>query len=325
MVMTSREKSLTRFLRSRGMALLSLVAAVLMMIRAHVVGLGASSRVDYGLALPSPNLWFSPGSAFACFLSIVLVVLTSGMMIYVNRTYNVLRTLSVYFAGLFLIMMASMPSVSIRFSGTLLLTPVVLWGMSLIYKSYLKPERTRQIFMAFFLLSAGAMFQYGFVLYVPVFVVGLAEMRILRDWRAATAAVLGLVTPPWILWGFGLAHWHWPQLDFAWVAKLVQSPLFVPVVVTLAVGVFIGFFNLFKILAYNSHARANNAFLSAAWLGTLIFCLIDCGNLKFYLGMLCCTVSYQMGHFFRLFRKRRAYIFALILLIFYITYYFAGN
>lgn len=321
--MTPREKAFTRFMRSRIMALLSLAAALVMMVRAQWSGAARCATADYGVAFPSPNLWFAPEGAASRLLSLCLVVMAGFMMIYLNRRFNLLRTLSVYFAGLFFIMMGSMPPVSAVFAGAVVLTPVVLWCMSLLYTCYDRPDLTRRVFLVFCLLSAGALAQYGFLFYIPVFTVGLAQMRILKSPRVIVAALLGLVTPPWIAWGLGLARWRVPAFDFSAVLALFQSPLFIPVVVTLSVGVLVGGFNMVKIMAYNAHSRANNGLLSAVWLGTLVFALADCGNLLFYMGTLCCSVAFQMGHFFRLFKKRRAYIFALALLVFYIAVYFA--
>lgn len=300
---------------------MSLIAAVAMMMGHGLLAPNDAIQTDYGIAFPSPNTWIAPG-ILSNYLAIAAVVATAVMMVYLNRRYNLLRTLSLYFAGLYLIMMGSVPGISASFNGGLILPIVVFAAMTLIYGCYDSPHCTRQVYLAFCLLGAGALVQYGFVLYIPVFVLALAQMRILKSLPIILATIFGIITPAWIVWGLGLSSFHVPHWEMPGFSQLFNHQYVVPAIVTLVVGVTVGFLNIFKLMAYNAHARANNGVVTVVWLGTMVFTVADFTNMTFYLSLLCSTVAFQMGHFFRLFLNHRAYIAACALFAFYITSYF---
>ena len=324
--MTLKEVRLTRFIRSRGMAFILAVLSAVLAWRSSLSGTVGVDKVNHGIAFPSPQLWMAP-DRLSTGINILLLLLTAFMMIWVNRRFNILRTLSVYFGGLFLVMAVATPPATAFFTGSVLLPILMLGAMSLLLKSFNKPENTRQVLMAFVITGTGALFEYGFLFYVPVLLIGLAQMRIM-NLRTLLAALMGLMAPLWIVWGFGLVPLDFlSRLDFRFrlPASLSELPGGYPylasLLFTLALGVGLGLTNFIKIYAYNARARACNGLLSVGSLFTAVFAVADFMNSTFYILLLDCCVAFQMGHYFRLYAQRRAYVLAIGLMVVYGGFY----
>lgn len=320
--MTLKELKFTRFLRSKGMAFILAVLSVVMTRQAAVSGHILPDVSNHGFVFPSPQMWWPQGPA-TMWGTILLVLVIAGLMIYVNRRFNVLRTLSVYFGGLFLVMAAATPGVTVFLSGAVLLPIILLGAMSLLYRSFNSRQAPRYMLLAFFLLGTGALFQYGFLFYVPVFLVGIGQMRVF-GLKTLLAALMGLLAPLWIAWGAGWApfdFWNHIHVEVSFPTTLSAIPGGIPYIASLAftilLGVALGMVNFFKIYAYNARARAYNGLLSGVSVFTAIFAVLNYANSQFYILMLDCCVAFQMGHYFRIYLQQRAYIVALALMAVY--------
>ena len=98
-------------------------------------------------------------------------------------------------------------------------------------------------------------------------------------------------------------------------------PYLASLLFTLALGVGLGLTNFIKIYAYNARARACNGLLSVVSLFTAVFAVADFMNSTFYILLLDCCVAFQMGHYFRLYAQRRAYVLAIGLMVVYGGFY----
>lgn len=287
---------------------------------AHISG-------NLGLGLPAPNSWlpFTPLSALA---NMTINLLAALAFVYINRQFNILRSLTALPGTMFLAMQIALPTVTGQFYGGTFLLVIGLWCLSLLFSVYSEPRGQRQVMLIFFLLSAAAFTQAAFLFYIPVFIIGCIQMRIL-NLRSAIAALLGIITPPWILFGFGIIdprHIEWPQLVVAWSA--FDSAEIAHALTVTAVTVFIGIVftvaNILKILSYNSRVRAYNGFLTLLEIFTAIFILLNFNNFTFYIPLLDCLVAYQIGHFFTYRRSKRSYIPVLMLMLLYFGLYVWG-
>lgn len=72
---------------------------------------------DMGLWLPSPGLWLSDSPSTSFVSAIAGSIATALAMVAVNRVFNLLRTVSVLFAGLFMLLQSATPTELTRFSG----------------------------------------------------------------------------------------------------------------------------------------------------------------------------------------------------------------
>lgn len=323
--MTRKELNLTRIIHSRGMAILIVIASVFMTVQAWLIGDIPPIKSDMSVVFPPPANWISD-SWISMWVNIALITGLGILMIAINRSVNLLRTMSVFFVAFFVFITASTPIVAGRLSGSALLAILVIMSMWIFFSIYSVRPSSRRVFLAFFLLGAGALFQYSFLLYVPVFLIGVGQMRIFR-FKKLIAAFLGLITPGWIIWGAGFAPLpSMPAIYFTSPAMLLDAPGGLPflatVAFTLSIGLLVGMANLIKIIGFNAQARAYNGFLTLISISTGVFAIVNFTNLPFYVTLLNACVAFQVGHFFRFTAMRCGYIFVLSFMAVYLGLYF---
>lgn len=317
--MTSAEVNLTRVLKSRGVTwliiLLSLSASCYSFFHSAVEPL----ETDFGIWIKSPQLWMADYPVWNFLCNIMGCFICALLMVAINRTFNLLRTVSDIFVGIFFVFQAAIPASMAVFSGGVILVSIVLVSMMMFFSIYHKPFVTQRIFLIFFLSAFGFLWEYGFLFYILLFLVECSQMRIL-SFRGLLAIIMGLVTPFWILWGFG-----WISFDavnpysfsgfFDFSRFNAQPPVVICLVITLFIGLIAGIMNTLKVISFNNQSRAFFSFLSAIGILSGILCVIDNANLMFYLPLLYCITAMQVSMYMRLYDKTRAYIiFPLILL-----------
>lgn len=313
-------------MRSRGCAFLTGACALGFAVATYVSDPSATpSPVDYGVAFPSANLWL-PTALLSEAAGWLVNLAIAAALILLNRSVNLLRTVSVTYVSLFLLMQAATPELTGCLRDGLLLGLAVILGMGLLHSCYMRPERTPRVFLAFFMLGAGMLWRYSYAAFIPAFVAGLGQMRIF-SLRSLTAALFGLIAPVWIAVGSGLAdpsQWPVPDFRFDPVAFLadrhMRHSLLAGSVALLAVTVF-SISDIFKILSYNAATRAYNGLLMTITLTVGLLALADWTNLSLYLTLLNAVTACQAGHFLKIHGPHRAYLPFAGLMIVYFAFY----
>ncbi len=318
------EHDIVRFLHSRFGALLMMAVAFVATIMSFVSGNIGHIPGDTGMWLVSANEWIDNG-----LLSLAINLLANAaiaiLLVFINKRYNVMRSVSCLFAGLFMVMQMSEPAVLGQFHGGTLLCMTVVCGIAILFSTFNRPFPRQPVFLVFLLLGTGMMTQYAYVLYIPVFLLGCAQMRIF-DIKTAIAAFLGVVTPVWIMWGFGFISFSQlpiPQFVNLFVAidnsETIQ--LLVSTGFTLLLMLSMGVLNLMRVYNYNSQMRAFNGFISIVTFLTAIFVVADFKNMATYLPLVNCCAAFQTGHFFASNTNRRSYIALLGIISVYVALY----
>lgn len=318
--MTAGEQALTQFLRSRWCSLLLMIIAFTTTFFTERSEPIALTLVDRGLIFESPSRWIGIPE-ISHWLALVVNVLIVLLMVTINRRFNLLRSMSLTFVAMFLVMEAATPAALMWFSGGQMAALIVVWCMAMMFSVYHHRKRTKRIFLAFCLIAAASMFQYGFVVYIPVMLLGCAQMRVL-SLRGVMAALLGIITPLWIVFGLGLAapaDAHLPELanPFNALDYNLSLQLFATLGLTLLTGLVTGTFNLIRVLSLNARTRALNGLLSAIGIVTGVMAMLDFTNVEFYIPLLNACTAFQIGLFFRFNSGDRAYIIILFLLAAY--------
>lgn len=310
--MKPTERAVTRYLRSRlGAYSLTALAFLGVLISAGVAQLPAVAT-GRGLVTGLSSASFI-GSGFSLIGAILLTGCIMGGMVIINSTFNLLRTSSLLYIGLFAFMEAASPIITTRLSTGIIVALTVLCAMGLMYSVYQQPVTcTKRIFLTFALLSAGSMGQYALVGYWPVFLAGCAQMRCF-SLRAILSALIGLAVPWWIAWGFGLITLDsiafptglsvFSQLDSIDAAQLIAV-----LIITVIAGFILTLTNIVKIYSYNARSRSFTGLLVTVTIATLLLTMIDFANITAYLPLLNCCVAYQMALFFRINAENRGYI-----------------
>lgn len=302
---------LERFLHSRFGAILMMAIAVVGTIVSYGIGNIKHLPGDTGMWLPSANDWIAVGRVSLA-VNLALNGVIAVMLLLLNKWFNILRNPSNLFAGMFFILQMSLPDLMGQFYGGTLLCLVMLFSTIVLYCTYNQPFPRQPIFLIFFLLTVGSMTQYAYVFYLPVFLIGCAQMRIL-DVKTVLAAMIGIITPIWIMWGFGIvtfADLEMPKFVNVFSALDTREALQMLVSVGLTVGILfvLGMINLLKVYHYNSKMRAYNGFISIMSVVTIILIIIDYTNIVIYVPLLNCCAAFQIGHFFVSNEFRRSYI-----------------
>ena len=299
-----------------GTALLALVASSLYFFGGYTGELTGNK----GVALPSANEWLPTGVLdFAA--GVAGAAATVAVMVTLNKVYNILRSMTSLYIALFAVMELATPDFLTQFYTGTLLAMVVPLGVLLLFSCYRVPASTRHVFLIFMLLSFFTATQYCFAVYIPAFVLGLAQMRIFNP-RAATAAFLGLLTPWWLLFGFGIItpsdiSMPSPVSIFSVFADedtwLLLATLGITVFITLVCFVL----NLLKTIAYNARARAYNGTFTVLTLLTVAAICIDYRNLASYVPLLNFCSAIEISHFFSTHRAEKSFIPVMITIAVY--------
>jgi hypothetical protein bfra3_14167 len=293
------------------------VAAWFMGDVVHVAG-------NSGFGLPSANEWISD-NALSLAVSLGLNIVISFLLLYINRRFNIIRSVSMLFAGMFLVMQAGQPSLMGQLYDGSVMCFLILLAIIPFFSTFQRPDRTRRIFLSFFLISFGSLTGYAYAVYLIVFLIGCFQMQCLT-FKGLLAAATGIFTPYWILWGFGiisLSSFRMPEFINIFDAleghDLAQIVVYTSVNLILGVG--FGIFNMIKIYSYNGRARAYNGFWIILTIITTLFVVIDYTNLIIYLPILNCCTAIQIGHFFTINNTRRTYIPICCIYVIYIALY----
>lgn len=317
-------ENIVRFLHSRFAAVLIGMAAIACTCVSYAAGDVIPITGSKGLGFPSANSWLPP-----CVASLVLnLILCTGialLMIILNKRFNLTHSTSVLISGLFLIMQAALPSVAGQFYGGTLLCVIVMTGAGILFTTFHNPEATKPVFLIFFLLSLCAFTQYAYVMFIPVFFIGCAQMRILNG-RSVTAAILGIITPVWILAGFGLIQFSdiaVPEFTDIFTAVRDREILQMSVTtgVTLLLCVITGAGCMLRTYNYNSNGRSFNGFIYVVSIATIILIFVDYTNVATYMPLLNCCTAYHTSHFFAIHARRLSYIGILTVLAVYAGLY----
>ncbi len=315
------EQRLSRLLRSQfGTIMMLSISVIVSWITAlQIIDVPyLPDATDNGIITTAPTMliW---SSVRRTILAQLLLAMTLGVMLLLNKWFNLLRTTSIVFIGLTGVLLGSIPALLTASISGVTLAFTILMSLLIMLTIYDNRTRTRRIFLIFFALGCGGCIQQAFAPYTIVFILGCAQMRCLT-FRSFLAACIGIITPFWLLCGSDIVSIdavQFPQLEPISSQSLAQFPLSISVMagVTLATTLIFTISNVIKIYGFNAQTRAFNGLLSIITLFSIIFCLIDWGNLLAYLPLLYCLTAMQATLFFRFNLERRGYLAALFIVI----------
>lgn len=320
-----KARDITAFLHGKSATIVAAVFAFVSCVVAWQRSAVIPIEGDLGVGFPSANMWIASARTSAI-VNMALTAVVALAMLYINRVFNVLRSLTSLVATMFLVLQAAVPSALGQFYGGTILALLVMVCCGLLFSAFGERLGQRHVFLGFFLFAGAAFTQVGYLFFLPAILLGVMQMRIF-SLKSFLAALLGTITPPWILFGLGLVtpdHLQWPGMAFE-LWHLFESndmvPTFVTIGATLLTGIGFTVANQMKILSYNSRVRAYNGFLTMMLIYTSVLVVLNFGNFMFYVPLLNCLVAYQIGHFFTYRRSNRSYVAILAVASVYVALY----
>lgn len=255
----------------------------------------------------------------AALLSSLALLISGGIMALNDRSFNILRSPARMDVGLF-VFAACAASGALGFSMTgCILCVTVLLCLMIMYTTYYRVNANRRVFLVFFLLSAGSVLQYSFAAFIPVMLVGCRQMRCL-NFRSVLAAIIGIVTPYWILWGFGVMSIDdfmpprivWPSLS---VFSTFTVPQLISIFTAVITALLAMIYNLVQMLGRNARTRAFNGILASLTFWTVLMTVIDFGHALSFMPLLCAFAAMQLTLFFVTNQNKRSYIAVLLFVV----------
>ncbi|MCH5221370.1 MAG: hypothetical protein J1F05_03450 [Muribaculaceae bacterium] len=311
---------ITKFMHTRSFGVAVAVCAFIAAASYFFCGLSEPLTGERGLALASANGWITiPFLDFMAGIAGCAVPVVA--MYFLNKIYNVLRSITSLYIALYSLMMLASPDLLTQFyTGTLLAATVPLCILFL-FSCYREPESSKHIFIIFLLLSFFAATQYCFLFYLIVFIVGLGQMRIFNA-RALLAAAFGIITPWWIMLGFGIISLQEIKMPtFVSIFAVFDDEEAAILLLTIGITIFAMFacyvLNFFKAIAYNAKARAFNGTFTVLALVTIVAMCIDYPNIIAYIPLLNFSATMEITHYFSTHRSDKSFAVIFVILAVY--------
>lgn len=317
------EHEITRFFHSRSGFVIASIIAVTATLVAFYTGVIQPAPSGDGLIYATPSHWIT--SPLASLVASLIANLAIGYaMVVISKQFNVMRSLSRLVATMYILMQAATPMVMGQFYGGTLMSVTLILATAILFTTFASKTSVRRVFLLFFTITTGSLWCAPSILYIPILFIALAQMRIFRL-RFIVAAIIGIVTPLWILLGFGLITPE--QLNPPHVISIPGSISSIPfdllpaAMLTATLGLFFFMGNLMKILSYNAQIRAYNGYIILLQFSTFVMMIVNVDGFADYLPVLNMTVAYQIAHFFAERRHRRSYLAIMATLLPYLAIY----
>lgn len=320
--MTAYEKKISTSLeRQPTVALLILIALILYGVRASI-GVDAPEYLPEGL-LPDEPAAAAGSFLLSAIVNILAVGISTLFLWMINRWYNITHSYCRIYIGLFILGLSCAPALWSGKSSGLIMCAVLLFCVIMLYSLYQRPGGTRRIFMVFCLLSAGALSDFAYLGFAIPLMLACGQMRCL-SLRAVLAAGIGLVTPLWIGWGFGLIDpvaLQYPALSIPTPEQINEYPLPLQVLMgsVVIITAVLTIVNTLTVYGHNAKTRANNGVLALMSLWAVIAAVIDFAHALSYLPILIAMMSLQVALCFSLRRQGRGYITVIVSILVFLS------
>ena len=316
------ETDLTMMFHSRAFTVVATIIAVLVAIALSQIGGFVPFAENRGIAFNAIGSYISDADT-SLIVSLVVTVGTALFLVYANGKYTLIRGFSFLFAAIFMIAMVCCPPAVCFFYGGATFCLLTMLAAVLLISVYQQPERTKEVFLAFFLLSLGACFHWGQLVIAAVFFAGCGQMMIFKP-KVLLAAIFGLVTPLWILIGFGIVAPTDLVIPTSHVTLPIDNPTELSYILTFTafsgfLCIVFGVLNILKFLSADTRTRSVNGFIFLLTLASVILAAADYANLPVYIPIINCFAALQTGQFFAVSIARRSYIPIIIVCLIYIA------
>ncbi len=280
-----------------------------------------------GLGLPPAQTWMSAGIK-AVLLNTAISLCIAFMLYILNREFKLMSNSSMAVAGIFMFMQMAMPQTLAVFSGGTLMAFILTACMFLMFSTYNSRDCSLPVYTLFMILGLGCLTFYGYLFYVPVFLIVCMQVRVL-SLRTLIAAILGLITPAWILGGFGIIDLSAiPVPDVTTLFSNIGRNTGIASIKFMATAGFTvlaclicGIGCIMRTYSYNSRSRSYNGFIYILTLVTILLACIDFGSAIIYIPLLNCGAAYQTAHFFITNRDQRSFIGVILILMAYLAFF----
>lgn len=251
----------------------------------------------YGVCLPSVAAW-AIDAAVSKWINMAVIIGAAVYSVFVTKHFNYVPSGNLLYASCLLFMTGSTPWLTGSLNSGVLMLVVFLICQNILYSLYGRRNCAEGIFLMFSLLSFGSMIQYGFLLLMPVCLLGAIFLRSMR-FREVVAMLLGIVAPYWILMATGIvkfSEFHLPSFTNLFSGAETPIELFrLMITVGLSVMLFL-FALLYNSMRHGSAGvkqRARWSFINLSGFSLVLFMVIDFTNMLCYLPSFFLCTGYE--------------------------------
>ncbi len=290
----ARNESINEYFNARSFMLLCALALVAVTAVAWALGVEPISIQGQGIFFSLQGTFIEAGPMSAA-INVLCLLVTGGIMLALNKVFTFVRSMTRLFVSAFFLLMLANPSCLVSLNAGTLLCLVSAVSLLQLFASFQDSHAQRSIFLIFALIATGTMFHYGFLVLVPAYLLGFANMRVLNI-KGMLAMLIGLVTPFWIVLGLGIvspSDAHLPQ----WLLmERPQVSLQLGIAAATAVlGIVLMAMNLLTIVNYRMQPRVYNIFLMILLVTVVIAACLDYHDLAVFLPLLNLMVAVQLA------------------------------
>ena len=253
-----------------------------------------------GLLAPGAGQWFAP-TLLNRLLNALFVLVGGVLLLRINNRFSLIQRHTLLPFLFFLLFELVSPSLTLLGDGNV--TAVVLLLLCILFFHAYQSEKAQPAFLIMFTLALCTLFCTRYIYYVPLFLIGFAQMRCLSI-KSLLGALVGLITPFWI--GVGL---DWipasqltrllPDFDFTIPQSIpYDNPQLWIVVLTALLGLFSGTTMLYSTFNEKRQIRAYNGFTNLLSVYAALLLIVDYRNYTLYLPVLNAAVAMQAASFF---------------------------
>lgn len=296
----STSEHINEYFNGRSFMLLSALALVAVTAVALSLGVEPSHIQGKGIFFSLQGTLIDAGPISAG-INLLCLLATGAIVLALNKVYTFVRSMTHLFVSAFFLLQLANPAGLVAFNAGTLLCLVTAVTLMPLFASFQDSHAQRSIFLIFALIAAGTMFHYGFLVLIPAYLLGFANMRAL-GLKGVLAMLFGLVTPFWIVLGLGIASPFDVALPQWSLTEKPQMSLQVAVAAATAVlGIVLAVMNLFTIMNYRMQTRVYNIFLIILLAMAVLAACLDYRDLAVFLPLLNLMVAIQVaqGHTLR--------------------------
>ncbi|MBD5328342.1 MAG: hypothetical protein HDS03_00390 [Bacteroides sp.] len=301
----------------------AMVLAIALTVIYYFSGASRSLAGDFGVCLPSPNLW--PIPALWSWGANLLLILGCGTALhFFNKVHSVVQSADMVLPTMFLLLTSTNPWADGLLGSSSIMAAINILCLTTIFSCYKARNATQEVFVVATMLSLGSMFQYAFIFLMPGYIL-IALMMKCFSIKELAAFLMGICAPYWIAVGMGLVPldaFHWPKFtnlfeEFSSGSDLLVGSLSVGI--TALIGIFMALNNAVKLYAGNTQRRLYNNAIAVVGLTCVAGMAMDFNNLPTYLATFYMTVAVGFANTFALWNIRKPSLWLKIIAGLYLT------
>lgn len=305
--------------------LASTAAAVVLLILTVVLFRTAIPAGDLGLCLPSPNEWHIP-KFLGWLINSGLIILSALLLDSLDKKTNFIPDSHGEAPAAFMLLAACGCLTTASLSTSTLLLFFNIISLYILLNTYEAHNASRQFFVIASLASIGSMFQYAFVIMMPVYVVAGIIMKSFRL-RELIAYLMGLVAPYWIAIGLGMvapSALQMPDSLEIFKASAIDDDIIYTLIATgmmALIGFVLTLYNGVKLYSRNSRLRCMHLAINVMGFVAILAVIFDFNNFVAYFGTLALWVAIKAGSLISFYEIRNSRIVVGVLFLLFFPLY----